>query len=358
MNREFLPIIAASTNDRRDLFLATANRLGTPLQNVEKDFWVCWVLDLLFNNRDDTEPRLLFKGGTSLSKAYGLIARFSEDIDITVFREDLGLNIEVADLENLSGKQQRIRLNTIKAACQAYIQGPLKERLNQQIKEAFEEAQVPLSQDAVTSDPDDPDQQTLLISYPAVAHKANDYLRPTIKIEAGAKSALDPHHLARVEPYVAHEMANTNLAIDNVVTIDAERTFWDKVVILHGLRRWYDHRGQLRQQGHRISRHYYDIYQLLQSEFGQHALNDPGLAVDCVRHAQMFFNSTDLDLGSARPGSFAIAPTSEMQVVLKRDYQAMADMIFGEVPEFSVVMEKVVGLERRINQPSKGVSRS
>ncbi len=96
--------------------MATANRLGTPLQNVEKDFWVCWALDLLFNGRDETEPRLLFKGGTSLSKAYGLISRFSEDIDITVFREDLGLNIEIADLENLSGKQQRIRLNTIKAA--------------------------------------------------------------------------------------------------------------------------------------------------------------------------------------------------------------------------------------------------
>lgn len=350
MNRNFLPIIAATSDDRRDLFLATANRLGTPLQNVEKDFWVCWVLDLLFNGHAFNEPRLLFKGGTSLSKAYGLISRFSEDIDITVFREDLGLNIEVADLETLSGKQQRIRLNTIKTTCQAYIQGPLKERLNQQIKEALQEAQVPWSQDAVTSDPDDPDQQTLLISYPSVANEANDYLRPTIKIEAGAKSALDPHHHARIEPYVAHEMVNTDLSIDNVVTIDAERTFWDKVVILHGLRRWYDHRGQLRQQGHRISRHYYDIYQLLQSEAGQRALNDPGLAVDCVRHAQTFFNSADLDLGSARPGSFSIFPISEMQAVLKRDYQAMANMIFGEVPDFATVMSKVVELERRINQ--------
>jgi predicted nucleotidyltransferase component of viral defense system len=90
MNLDFLRIISASSNDRRDLFLATSNRLGAPLQNVEKDFWVCWVLDLLFNGQKANEPRLLFKGGTSLSKAYGLIARFSEDIDITVFKEDLG----------------------------------------------------------------------------------------------------------------------------------------------------------------------------------------------------------------------------------------------------------------------------
>lgn len=72
MNAEFLRVIAASPEDRRGLFLATANRLGTPLQNVEKDFWVSWVLDLLFNGRDASEPRLLFKGGTLLSKAYGL----------------------------------------------------------------------------------------------------------------------------------------------------------------------------------------------------------------------------------------------------------------------------------------------
>jgi len=104
----FLRIIAASPEDRRGLFLATANRLGTPLQNVEKDFWVSWVLDLLFNGRDTGEPRLLFKGGTSLSKAYGLISRFSEDIDITVFREDIGQDIQVGDLEGLSGKQQRL----------------------------------------------------------------------------------------------------------------------------------------------------------------------------------------------------------------------------------------------------------
>lgn len=88
-NNNFTDVIHASVEDRRDLFLATATRLGVPLQNIEKDFWVCWILDLLFNTRNQEEPRLLFKGGTSLSKAHALISRFSEDIDITVFREDL-----------------------------------------------------------------------------------------------------------------------------------------------------------------------------------------------------------------------------------------------------------------------------
>src|SRR6266478_7818753 len=86
----FATVLAASADDRRDLFIGAGNRLGTVQQNIEKDFWVCWTLDALFNGLQADGPRLLFKGGTSLSKSYGLIARFSEDIDITVFREDIG----------------------------------------------------------------------------------------------------------------------------------------------------------------------------------------------------------------------------------------------------------------------------
>ena len=99
----FQDIIAAAEADRRDLFLSTSMRLGTPIQNVEKDFWVCWVLDLLFNGAGADEPRLLFKGGTSLSKSHGLISRFSEDIDISVFREDLGQAVDVEALEVVAG---------------------------------------------------------------------------------------------------------------------------------------------------------------------------------------------------------------------------------------------------------------
>jgi hypothetical protein len=350
MNSDFLRVIAASPDDRRGLFLATANRLGTPLQNVEKDFWVSWVLDLLFNGREAGEPRLLFKGGTSLSKAYGLISRFSEDIDITVFREDIGQDVHVSDLEGLSGKQQRLRLEGIKQACQTYIQGQLRERLNRQIETAFLEAGVTYSGAPVVEDPDDADRQTLLVSYPTVSTEGHDYVKPTVKIEAGAKSALDPHRPASIQPYIADDMPSANFVVPGVVTIDAERTFWDKVVILHGLRRWHDNRGALRQQGNRISRHYYDIYKLIHSPVGRNAATDRALALDCARHALMFFNSPDLDLLNARPGSFSITPTTGMVDALRRDYQAMLGMIFGELPEFADVLQAVERLEHQINQ--------
>lgn len=90
MNDAYRRITTANQRERQDLFVSTARRVGITEQSVEKDFWVCWTLDALFHGRHENAPRLLFKGGTSLSKAFGLISRFSEDIDITVFRQDLG----------------------------------------------------------------------------------------------------------------------------------------------------------------------------------------------------------------------------------------------------------------------------
>lgn len=350
MNTNFLRIIASTPEERRGLFLATSNRLGTPLQNVEKDFWVCLVLDVLFNGRGTGEPRLLFKGGTSLSKGYGLISRFSEDLDITVFREDIGQQVDIENMEALSGKQQRVRIDAIKNACQAYIQNELKDRLNRQIMSLFREVGVSLIDAPVVEDPDDPYHQTLLVHYPSVSTEVDDYIRPTVKIEAGAKSALEPHQLVSIQPYVADDIMAGNLIVSDIVTIKAERTFWDKIVILHGLRRWYDNRGQLRQQGNRVSRHYYDLYKLAHSSVGENALKDLALGFDCARHAKMFFNSNDLDLLHARPGTLAIMPTPEMIEILKHDYRLMAGMIFGEVPDFSDVLKVILQLEHTINQ--------
>ena len=118
MNPDFNRLLTSPADDRLGLFLATAARLGTTVQNVEKDFWVCWTLDALFNGLQADGPRLLFKGGTSLSKAYGLIERFSEDIDITVFRTDINAEVTIEELEKLSRNQREKRLDAIRFACQ------------------------------------------------------------------------------------------------------------------------------------------------------------------------------------------------------------------------------------------------
>lgn len=345
MNQGFNTVIAASDAERRDLFLGTAARLGTAVQNVEKDFWVCWTLDALFNGLPAGGPRLLFKGGTSLSKAFDLISRFSEDIDITVFRDDLGQATDVAELDALSGKKRRGRLDAIRAACQAYIAGPLMEQFARLAASVIGDGRFRLE-----LDPEDKDRQTLLFWYPAVGADAGDYIRSAVKIESGAKSALDPHVAATATPYVAPDLPDLDLAVANITTVKPERTFWDKVMILHGLRQWHDRRGELRHGGQRVSRHYYDVHQLMQAGSASEWQADHALAIDCARHARLFFGSADLGLDTAAPGTLTLVPTPPMMEALARDYGAMVGMVFGTAPRLDAVLASVKTLEATINR--------
>jgi hypothetical protein len=350
MTEGFQTVLAANDEERRDLFVGAADRLRTNEQNIEKDFWVCWTLDALFNELETGGPRLLFKGGTSLSKGYGLIERFSEDIDITVFREDIGQPATFEELEAMSGKKRNARLEAIKDACQKYIQGPMLERLSVLMQQTLKNANMNSNRARVEPDPDDPDGQSLLLWYPTATADGNAYIRRAIKIESGAKSALDPHAPVIVKPYIADDLPNLDLAVGNVTTVYPSRTFWDKVIILHGLRRWWDRRGELKGGGQRVSRHYYDVYRLLASEIGQKATGDVDMAEDCVRHARMFFNRPDLDLASAIPGSFALTPHDGMLADLRRDYEAMSGMVFGPIPTVDAVVAAIVELEQRLNK--------
>ena len=340
----FRTIISASIADRSDLFLSTANRLGAPLINIEKDFWVCWTLNALYHRLPAGGPRLLFKGGTSLSKAYGLIDRFSEDIDVTVFRDDLGHAATPEALAALSGKKRKAAIEAIQNDCQAYITGPLLEALTQIIAEDTK------GKGRIEIDPDDGTRQTLLVWYPRVDESDIGYVQAAVKIESGAKSALDPNSPRLIQPYISDDLDGIDLDVPDVRTIDAERTFWDKVVILHGLRNWFDTRGELKQDGQRISRHYYDLHCMLETETGKAAMVDLELGNDCVAHAKTFFNRPDFNLDTAKHGTFTLAPSENMAARLIGDYKNTEAMIFGEAPSFDNILASIDALEDQLNQ--------
>lgn len=163
------------------------------MRNVEKDFWVCWTLNLLYHERPAGEPRLLFKGGTSLSKDYGLIQRFSEDIDVTVFSDDLDEATSVEELEGLSNKKRRAKLDAIRDACRAYI-GSLRDFLTAQL------ADITNGAGRVELDEADADGQTLLLWYPEVEPRDGAYVRPAIRLESGAKRRSIPIAPSRSRP--------------------------------------------------------------------------------------------------------------------------------------------------------------
>lgn len=249
----------------------------------------------------------------------------------------------------MSGRRRKEKLEAIRDACQAYIAGPLLTQLANLLTTSLAQSGIASDGARIEIDGADDGRQTLLLWYPSVTAATDGYVRPAVKIESGAKSALDPHHPVTVRPYVAAEVDGIDLAVANVTTVDAERTFWDKVVILHGLRRWFERRGELRGGGQRVSRHYYDLHRLLSENVAAKALADADLGRDCVRHARMFFNSPDLDLATAEPGSFVLRPTDAMLDPLRRDYVAMTGMIFGDAPAFEAVIASIAELETRLN---------
>jgi hypothetical protein len=350
MNPAFDTILSADDETRAGLFTATAQRIGTTPQNVEKDFWVCWTLDALFNGLPKG-PRLLFKGGTSLSKGFGLIRRFSEDIDVTVFRDDLGEAHSVEELQKLSGKKREATLDAIREACEAFINGSVLDNLTQIATEAA--ARNGIAEGLLKIVPDDKDKQTLLVRYPT-ATEADAYIPKVVKIESGAKSALDPNAIHSIRPYLEEDAPGLDLEVPGVTIVDAERTFWDKVVILHGLRRWYELKGVLKGGGNRISRHYYDLHELMQSPVGQAAIADPALGADCVAHARMFFNRPAFDLASAVSPTFVLMPEGDMYDALKQDYTAMSGMIFGSAPSFEAVTESISEIQQQVNDATPG----
>ena len=123
----FKKFLALTDQDKRDVFEAAASRLDTLPSYVEKDFWVCLVLEALYNWLPDEHPKLLFKGGTSLSKAFGLIRRFSEDIDLVVYRDDLGFSDshDPTVVEDLSNTQRDKLFEELRTVCSRYILGGL-----------------------------------------------------------------------------------------------------------------------------------------------------------------------------------------------------------------------------------------
>jgi hypothetical protein len=289
------------------------------------------------------------------SKFQICLARFSEDIDVTVFRDDIGHAASVEELEALSRKKRQASLDAIKAACRDYIHDTLFPQLGILVRAALSAAGIDSHPASMVVDDQDPDGHTLLFWYPSVTAPADTYIRPAVKIESGAKSALEPHGAIAVHPDVSKEVSGISLEVANVTTVLPSRTFWDKVVILHGLRRWYENRGVLRSQGQRVSRHYYDVHCMMRSGAVAGAIDDHVLASDCVRHARMFFGSPDLGLDTAAPGTFVLGPTGNMLADLRRDYERMAGMIIGEVPGFDEVIESVHKLEARVNGAPDGV---
>lgn len=339
MNVDYLKFDKLKERDRRDVFEATADRLGTTVQAIEKDVWVCRVIDALFKGLG-RQPKLFFKGGTSLSKGYGLIKRFSEDIDIVVSRGGLGIKAAGDPLKaDLSNKKRRAAVDATKEKCSKHVLGAMRAKLEVLMPDCGFEA-----------DDDDEDRASLRVKYPSLL-KADGYLKPWVKIECGARGAREPEAKRAIVPYIQQELGTKlKLATEGVTLIAAERTFWEKALILHGIHCGFRDAERRPSDNNLISRHYYDVAMMRDRPEGLRALRNHDLLARVRTHKLMLFRKAWEKLEEAEPGRVRLVPQAAIVPDLEKDYAAMSGMIFGEAPAFAWVLEELEKLEESINR--------
>jgi len=335
VKQAFRDILAAKPVDRRQVYADATETWPTSAHFIEKDFLVCATLSVLFEDVPDAAHKLVFKGGTSLSKAHNLIQRFSEDIDLVVVREELGFSGDRDPFNtDISGKRRQRLKDELRAEAATFIAETIKPRL--------EAAFAPFGAN-ISVDEEDP--QTLLIAYQSALDDHLGYVDPIVKIEGGARSATLPAHPAEVVPYTAAVLDELDLRVPHVQTIDAERTFLDKLLILHGRHCFFRDRGGVFREAKRESRHYYDLA-MMADEIGPRALGNAELLEDVIRHGSLGFASAWMKFDEAAEGRLQIEPPTEVAAALRRDYTAMAGMILGEAPPFDWVMERISAIAR------------
>ena len=311
-------------------------------QSVEKDLWVCWTLRELFCLPGIGE-HLTFKGGTSLSKAWKLIRRFSEDIDLIVDKEALGFGGDAAPDKAASNKQRKARLEALMAASRQWVQGTLQPALATRIAAA-------LGNDAACElevDPDMPDGQCLLLHYPSAFENEAGYIKPVVKIELGARSDDWPNSECPIQPYLAERFPQLMPEGPfSVRVLAAERTFWEKACLLHE----ETFRPHDKPRKHRMARHYYDLCCLLRAGVGEQALANTALFQRVAEHREIFFRYAWVDYSTHKPGTFRLSPPTDHLANWRFDYQAMlGPMFFGEVPDFDEIMKAVSKFEKTFN---------
>ncbi len=325
-------------DDERRLYIeqAALRRNVSPVV-LEKDFWVCWLLGILFES--EFAERLVFKGGTSLSKVFGVIERFSEDIDLSLSPAFLKLP-EAGTSRNQANKW----MTQAEAACGNAVRdqvGPAMEAAVERVLGKGKRTWFEFLTDVTTNSP------VLLFHYPSLQPVGFEYLSRSVKLEFGSLTDQQPKGRHTIRPWVAEILPD---AFPDwrceVVALELERTFWEKATILHT----EFHRPAEKLAPNRFSRHYADTAALAKHPAAQTAIDQPALRNRVVEWKRQFFGSSWANYDKAKPGTFRLVPPTERQPALRRDYQAMRDMYLIEPATFEDIITTLAELEIRINR--------
>jgi hypothetical protein len=336
-------------DDRAALFGETGAGRGVADTIIEKDFWVCWTLRRLFGLPKGTTATLVFKGGTSLSKAFGAIRRFSEDIDLSFDRAELGYTGDRdPEMEGISRKQAARLIDDLVDDVERHIAEKLLPTLRTAIVEQLGEP----ANGEWTLEIDAGDAQTVNFHYPtalpATEYEGMAYITPRVKLELGARGDPWPTEEKIIRPYAADEYPDFFEDPDtSVIVLSARRTFWEKATALHA----EAHRPAESPTPQYFSRHYYDLAMLLDTEEGKAAATDFDLLAQVAKHKTTFFRSGWASYDTAKSGSLRLMPDEARIKDLRADYRDMAPMMFDErPPTFDDILARIKEVQEAINR--------
>lgn len=335
--------LALSDAQREQAFEQTAAVRGLDPVIVEKDFWVCWLLGVLWE-LPSIAPHVVFKGGTSLSKVYRVIDRFSEDIDLSLAPEFVGARTELLDAGNSVTQRDRAMRN-MQECCVVTVINSVKPELERAITATLGE---PENGGDWLDYQFDEDAQTplLFFKYPSKRITSASYIVHTVKLELGSLTDQQPTGRHTITPFVAEEYPA--LFVDwtcEVVALDLARTFWEKATILHV----EYHRPEDRPLPSRYSRHYADVARMLLHPDADRFLADDAMRARVVNWKNRMFPRAWARYDLAKPGSFRLTPNADRLDDLARDYVAMQQMFMSDPPSFARILEQLRAAQEKIN---------
>ncbi|GGF50774.1 nucleotidyl transferase AbiEii/AbiGii toxin family protein [Echinicola rosea] len=321
-------------SERILIFQDISNRTGMPAFAVEKDWWVTQALSIIFEM--EVGQSLVFKGGTSLSKAWKLIQRFSEDVDLAIDRTFLGFEGDLS-------KNQRTKL---RKQAGIYTTGPFCKELEARfIAKGFQN----VSFEVIPAEDSDQDPRIILIHYPNL-FDTPDYLLPRVQIEVGCRSLREPYTIQRFGSLVdeLYEGKEFTVPLIKVPTVNPERTFLEKLFLLH--EEFHRPIGKMRVD--RLSRHLYDVHQLANSEVAERAIQDKALYETIVNHRYTFSKVGGIDYNRHKPKALDPMPIPGLIEPWKADYQKMREqMIYEEnPPTFDELLGNLIKLKARLSK--------
>lgn len=329
-----------SKKDQREALEHGRAETGRPAHLLEKDVWVVWTLRALFESPLSAD--LTFKGGTSLSKVYKIIERFSEDIDLTYDIRKL-----IPDLIGEGGELPASRSQA----------GKWTQAVRRRLPEWITKNVQPLIQAALTRDRlsarlelGDQENDKLFLHYPALT-QGTGYVAPVVTLEFGGRATGEPHEVFQVACDIAEHLTEVSFPTASPLVMNVARTFWEKATAAHVFC------AQRRIRSERYARHWHDLAAITRSPYFGAVIADRTVATAVARHKSHFFIEKDaggqiIDYTAATMGHLKIVPEGEAKVALAKDYAAMLvdEVMVGDALSFDGLLEACADLEAKVNR--------